>query len=69
MGSLAYQELILVALVLVPLILSVWALIDILKSNFRESTNKIVWLLVVLFLPILGVILYFAIGRSQRMAQ
>jgi len=66
MGNLGFQELLLLTIVLVPFILSVWAIIDIIKSNFRESTNKIVWLLVVLFLPIVGVILYFVIGRKQR---
>ncbi|TKK68655.1 hypothetical protein FC093_11100 [Ilyomonas limi] len=68
MGNPGFQELLLVTIVLVPFILSIWAILDIVKSSFRESTNKIVWLLVVLFLPLLGVILYFAIGRSQRVA-
>jgi hypothetical protein len=63
MGNLAFQETLLILIVLiVPLV----ALIDILRSNFRESVNKIVWILTVLFLPLLGAILYFIIGRSQR---
>lgn len=41
------------------------ALIDILKSKFEEN-NKIVWVLVVLFLNLIGAILYFAIGRKQK---
>jgi len=41
------------------------ALIDILKSKF-EGNNKIVWVLVVLFLNLIGAILYFAIGRNQK---
>ena len=69
MGNLGFQELVFIFLVLVPFVLSIWALIDIVKSSFRESTNKVVWLLVVLFLPILGTILYFVIGRSQRVIQ
>jgi len=44
----------------------VWALIDILKSDFKDGTNKIVWLLVVFFLYILGVLLYYFIGRKQK---
>ena len=44
----------------------VWALIDILKSDFKDSTNKIVWLLVVFFLYALGVLLYYLIGRKQK---
>ncbi|MHB8232177.1 MAG: PLDc N-terminal domain-containing protein [bacterium] len=42
------------------------ALIDILKSDFRGGSDKIVWLLVVVFLPLLGAILYFAIGKNQK---
>lgn len=41
------------------------ALIDILKSKF-EGNNKIVWVLVVLFLNFIGAILYFTIGRNQK---
>ena len=44
----------------------VWALIDILKSDFKDGTNKIVWLLVVFFLYILGALLYYFIGRKQK---
>lgn len=65
MGNLGFQELV---LILIVLLLPVIALIDILKSSFRESVNKIVWVLVVILLPILGTILYFAIGRNQRIA-
>ena len=42
------------------------ALIDILKSKFNGN-DKIVWLLVVLFLNLFGAVLYFAIGRKQRL--
>jgi len=41
------------------------ALIDILKGKF-EGNNKIVWVLVVLFLNLIGAILYFTIGRKQK---
>jgi hypothetical protein len=41
-------------------------LIDILKSNFRDTNGKIIWALVVIFLPVIGSILYFLIGKSQK---
>lgn len=47
----------------------VWALIDILTSKFKEDLMQIVWLLVVFFLPFLGVILYLLIGRSMKLPQ
>ncbi len=51
-------------LFLIPLI----ALVNILRSRFEESNNKLVWVLVVLFLNLIGAILYYAIGRKQRVA-
>ncbi|MDD2501228.1 MAG: PLDc N-terminal domain-containing protein [Geobacter sp.] len=50
---------------LVPLAIIIWALVDILKSEFTGN-NKIVWLLLVIFIPLLGVILYWFIGRGQK---
>jgi len=60
-GPIGLPELILL-LILVPWI---WALVDILKSKFTNS-NKIIWLLVVIFVPIIGFILYFLKGRKQK---
>ncbi|MGN6355755.1 MAG: PLD nuclease N-terminal domain-containing protein [Parafilimonas sp.] len=63
MGNLALYELILIVIVLVlPLI----ALVDILKSNFKKDVNKTVWVIVVIFLPVMGSILYFLQGRGQK---
>jgi hypothetical protein len=50
---------------IIPLVLWLWALIDCLKSNF-SSSNKLIWILLIIFLPILGSILYLVIGRGQR---
>jgi hypothetical protein len=56
---------VLIILGLIALLLPVIALIDIAKNDFRGA-YKIIWILVVLFLPILGSILYFLIGRSHK---
>ncbi len=68
-GFIGPQEII---IILPLLIISVFfiipvviALIDILKNEFEEN-NKIVWVLVVLFLGIIGAILYYFIGRNQK---
>lgn len=52
-------------LFLIPVILWLWALIDCLKSNFSGS-NKLIWIVLIIFLPVLGPILYLLIGRGQR---
>ncbi|ABQ27453.1 PLD nuclease N-terminal domain-containing protein [Geotalea uraniireducens] len=44
-----------------------WALVDILKNEFTGS-NKIIWLLLVIAVPLIGVILYYLIGREQKIS-
>ena len=65
MFGLGVQELNILFFIFLPLILIISALVDILKSEFTGN-NKIVWVLVVMFLPLLGSILYFVIGRNQK---
>jgi len=43
----------------------IWGLTDILKNEFR-GTNKVIWLVVVRLVPVIGFILYFLIGRKQK---
>ena len=43
----------------------IFAFIDILKNEFTGS-NKLIWLLAVLFAPVVGSLVYFIIGRKQR---
>lgn len=57
---------VLVILGIIALLLPIIALIDIVKNEF-SGANKIIWILVVLFLPILGSILYFLIGRKHKL--
>jgi uncharacterized RDD family membrane protein YckC len=45
--------------------LPVIALIDIIKNEFTGS-NKLIWVIVVLLLPLLGTILYFLLGSQQK---
>lgn len=59
------QMIIILIAVFLGIIPTIIALIDILKSKFNGN-DKIVWILVVLFLNFLGVILYFTIGRKQK---
>jgi len=66
------QELILIFVALfilaVGLLVPIIALIDIIRSDFRGSNDKLIWVIVVLFLNVIGAVLYWAIGRNQRVA-
>jgi hypothetical protein len=50
----------------IPIVL-LWvaALVSVLRNDF-EGNDKIVWIVLIVFLPFIGSILYFAIGRSKR---
>ena len=58
--------LIVLILGLVPTILLVWALIDLIKSEFADNMVKLIWALVIIFIPLLGPLLYLLIGRGQK---
>lgn len=59
------QEVPITSIILVFSALSIWFIVDIVKSNFRGN-NKIKWILLVTFLPIIGIILYYYIGIKQK---
>lgn len=61
-GVLGTQELFIIFIILV---VPVAALVEIIRSNFRNPVNKIVWVLVVLLLPFIGSILFWIVGRKQ----
>jgi len=65
LGIIGIWQTIIILLSFSGIILTIMALIDILKSKFNGN-DKIVWILVVLFFNLLGAILYFIIGRKQK---
>ena len=66
MFGLGAQELILIVFVFAPFIVFITSLIDILKNDFKGN-DKIIWVLVVMFIPIIGSLLYLIIGRKKRL--
>ncbi|MBN2065951.1 MAG: PLDc_N domain-containing protein, partial [Candidatus Thermoplasmatota archaeon] len=46
------------------LILDILAIIEVLKSS-KDTGNKILWIIIILLLPVVGLILYFFIGRKK----
>lgn len=67
LGVIGMAELmVLLIIALIFLLLPVIALVDIIKSKF-DGNLQIVWVIVVVCFNIIGAILYFIIGRSQRL--
>ena len=60
-GGILLTVLVILFIFLLPLL----ALISALMNTFRGN-DKIIWILVIIFLPFLGSVLYFLIGRNQR---
>lgn len=60
-GGLIITLLVVLFIFLIPLL----ALISALTSEF-QGNEKILWVLLIIFLPFLGSLLYFLIGRPQR---
>ena len=40
-------------------------IVDVSRREFRDPNNKVIWLLVIIFLHFLGALLYYFIGKSQ----
>jgi hypothetical protein len=49
---------------LVILVLDIVAIIDALK-NQADTTKKILWVILILVLPIVGMVLYFLLGKKK----
>jgi len=49
---------------LVVLVLDIIAIVDLLKSA-KDTGKKVLWILLILILPLIGMILYFLLGRQK----
>jgi hypothetical protein len=54
------------AVAIVATIVWIWALVDCLQNPRINGTEKLVWVLVIVFLHVLGAIIYLAVGRQSR---
>ncbi|NNU33479.1 PLDc_N domain-containing protein [Mucilaginibacter sp. S1162] len=59
-------ELWLIGFALLYPLLVIYCLVDIVRSNFKDSTTKLIWVLIVLFAPFLGSIAYLVVGRQSK---
>jgi len=59
-------ELMLISLMLLPMLVSLWALVDAIRSDFTKDINKLIWILVIICVPFVGAVLYFVLSRKQK---
>ncbi len=63
------MALLFIAAFLFFLILTLLAIVNLVRSEFKNQNDKLIWLLVILFLPFLGSILYFLMSDSQKVTR
>jgi hypothetical protein len=51
---------------IIGLAIYAFTIYDVITSRLGSGNDKIVWMLVVIFLPFLGTILWFLFGRKSR---
>lgn len=66
MNDMINQLPILLPVIILQFMLAIIALIHVLKHPNYRFGNKIMWILVVLFIQIIGPICYFAFGRGEE---
>ncbi|MGC9194050.1 MAG: PLDc N-terminal domain-containing protein [Syntrophobacteraceae bacterium] len=57
--------LIVFVLLLIPLLPTLWAIVDLPKRRFSRTKWKVIWFALVATLPFLGAIVYFALVRRH----
>jgi len=55
-----------IALIALPTVFWMYSLADVMRNDFKNATTKIVWFVVLCCFPPFATILYFLIGRNQR---
>jgi hypothetical protein len=56
----------LIPVVLIELVLLIIALVDLVKREYVRGGNKIVWVLIIVFVSMIGPIVYLLIGRQEK---
>jgi hypothetical protein len=54
-----------ILLAILTLIVWIAALVSVVMSDFKDSTTKLMWVLIILLGSLFGALLYFVIGRTQ----
>jgi len=65
LGAIGPWQIVLILILLLLLITPIIALVDILKSNFGGN-DKLIWVIIVLAGSFVGALLYYLIGRKQK---
>ena len=54
------------ALSFIYLILMIYCLVDVIRSEFKDPTMKLIWIIIILFAQLIGTLVYLVIGKSTK---
>jgi hypothetical protein len=56
-----------VPVALIPMVPTFWSIWHILNHEFEDATQRSLWLVLVVFLPVLGGVIYIIRGRKKAL--
>lgn len=59
-------EWLLLIFAIILIALPIWAIVDIIKSTFKQPDDKLLLMLLVIFVPLVGSLIYYFIGSSRK---
>ncbi|MGB3780467.1 MAG: PLD nuclease N-terminal domain-containing protein [Tunicatimonas sp.] len=69
-GGMGGGEIMIILLfLLLPILAWVVALVDIIRSQFRSDTDRLLWIVVVTLAPVLSVLIYLVLGRRYKVEE
>jgi uncharacterized membrane protein YidH (DUF202 family) len=48
------------------LILVIYSLVDVIRSEFKDPNMKLIWIIVILFAQLIGTLVYLILGKSTK---
>ncbi|WP_066043144.1 PLDc N-terminal domain-containing protein [Herbiconiux solani] len=67
-GEFNFGHVIVLLLILASVVLWIAALVSIVRADRLTATERVIWILVVIIIPLIGSIGWFAFGRPRRSA-
>ncbi len=60
-----FEHPVLIILVVLPILPNLWAIIHIFKNDFDTPQEKMIWLALAVFVPVIGGLAYLFLGRRR----
>lgn len=64
-----WEVMIAILFLILPVIAWIAALVDIIRSQFRNDTDRLLWIVVVTLAPVLGVLIYLVLGGRYKVEE